>query len=92
MIRVKVKFFAGIKNDIGLEDIELETEKDSTIDDILKLLISKYKGRAENALLTRDKKSYKFLIFVNDKRVSNLKEFKLKDGNSIYFMPPVAGG
>lgn len=92
MIKVELNFFAGIRNDIGFEEIELETKEDSTIEDIVKLLIRKYKKRAQRALLTKDKKSYKFIVFINRMMVSDPKEVRLRDGDNVYFVPPVSGG
>jgi len=92
MIKVKVKFFAGIKKDIGLEEIELELEEDSNIENVIELLILKFKSKARHALITVDEKSYKFIIFINNKKISNLEEVRIGDGDSIYFISPVAGG
>lgn len=93
MGKVEIKFFAGLKNDIGKEKVMLELNSSSSkVENIIDLLISKYGKKAEKALLTQDKKSYKFLVFINKQRMSNPKDAKIKDGDVIYFMPPLSGG
>lgn len=93
MIKVKLKFFAGIKNQIGKENMEFELEENlPTIDNLIKKLISSLGPKAKGALLTSESQSYKFLVFINQKIISNPKEEQLKDGDLVYFMPPVSGG
>ena len=92
-MKVKLKFFAGLKNQIGRENMEFELEESlPTIDSLIKKLVSKLGPKAKGALLTSEGQSYKFLVFVNQKIISNPKEAQLKEGDLVYFMPPVSGG
>ena len=91
MIKVKLKFFAGIKNQIGIGIKEIDLEESSTsIDDIVKKLISFLGPKSKKALPAEGESSYKFLVFVNSKKISNHKKTVLKNGDNIYLMPPVA--
>ena len=92
-VKVKLKFFAGIKNQIGRENMDFDIKESApTVDNLIKELILKLGPGAEAALLTSSEKSYKFLLFINKKMTPNPKTAELKEGDLIYFMPPLSGG
>ena len=89
-MKVKIKFFSGIKFNIGLTEIEMELPEKITIKDLVDILILEYKEKAKKALLYKD--SYKFLLFVNMKKIKASGEYIIRDNDIIYFMSPITGG
>ena len=91
-MKINLKFYGNIRNSMGLNNMTMELFKDTTADELVKKLIKKQKIKVKNALLTRDGKSYKFFMILNSKRIIDLKNTKLQEGDVVYFLPPTAGG
>lgn len=92
MSRIRVRFFGGTRAEIGLDEVQLETDEGSTINDVIGLLIKIYGEKARNALLTKDSSSYKFITFINKQPPRDVRQVRLKDGDSVYLLPPMSGG
>lgn len=81
---VKVRFFAVLKKIVGKEEVVLDVEKGTTLEQLL--------GRLERDLppLKDILKEGKILISVNQEVVP--KECLIQNGDEIAFLPPFAGG
>jgi MoaD family protein len=93
MIKVTIKFFAGIKNQVGVDTKEINLKDDTiTLDVLIKKIISILGPKAKNAFFTKDDSSYKFIAFINGKIITDTKNTIINNGDNVYFMPPVSGG
>ncbi len=81
---VKVRFFAVLKKIVGKEEMALDVEKGTTLEQLL--------SRLERDLppLQQVLKEGKVLISVNQEVVP--KECLIQNGDEIAFLPPFAGG
>lgn len=81
---VKIRFFAVLKKIVGKEEVVLEVEKGTTLEQLL--------SRLERDLppLQQIMKEGKILISVNQEVVP--KECLIQNGDEIAFLPPFAGG
>lgn len=80
-MRVTIRFFASIREEIGIEREILELEKGSAIADLLVAL-----KRAHPVLLSNEN----FLIAVNG--VRSKPDQRLEEGAIVALLPPVSGG
>lgn len=81
---VKIRFFAVLKKIVGKEELVLEVEKGTTLEQLL--------GRLQRELppLKEVMGEGKILISVNQEVVP--KECLIQNGDEIAFLPPFAGG
>lgn len=81
---VKIRFFAVLKKIVGKEEVVLEVEKGTTLEQLL--------NRLERDLppLQQILKEGKVLISVNQEVVP--KECLIQNGDEVAFLPPFAGG
>lgn len=81
---VKIRFFAVLKKIVGKEEVVLDIEKGTTLEQLL--------SRLERDLppLQQIMKEGKILISVNQEVVP--KECLIQNGDEIAFLPPFAGG
>ncbi|MDC4205664.1 MAG: MoaD/ThiS family protein [Candidatus Manganitrophus sp.] len=81
---VKIRFFAVLKKIVGKEEVVLDVEKGTTLEQLL--------SRLERDLppLQQIMKEGKVLISVNQEVVP--KECLIQNGDEIAFLPPFAGG
>ncbi|MCG3110546.1 MAG: MoaD/ThiS family protein [Candidatus Manganitrophus sp. SB1] len=81
---VKIRFFAVLKKIVGKEEVVLDVEKGTTLEQLL--------SRLERDLppLQQIMKEGKILISVNQEVVP--KECLIQNGDEIAFLPPFAGG
>ncbi|MDC4226270.1 MAG: MoaD/ThiS family protein [Candidatus Manganitrophus sp.] len=81
---VKIRFFAVLKKIVGKEEVVLDVEKGTTLEQLL--------SRLERDLppLQQMMKEGKVLISVNQEVVP--KECLIQNGDEIAFLPPFAGG
>jgi molybdopterin converting factor subunit 1 len=81
-IRVKVKFFAGPREALGMGEIEMMVPKGTRVSDLIERLVDEYPVLASYA---------RFLnVAVNRAYVSMQRE--LHDGDEVACLPPVGGG
>ena len=81
MIKITIKCFSQVKYALGLDNLVLELEKGTTLNQLETLIRKKANGKLDNIALR---------IAVNKKySVSN---DILKNGDEIAFIPPVQGG
>ena len=92
-LRIKVKTFATLREAFGGRGIlYLDLPEGSTIQDLLNLLESSYSSRISSSRLIGENPNVKILL--NGREITYLDGFKtrLKDGDVVAFIPPVAGG
>lgn len=80
-MKVTIRFFASLREEIGIEREELELEKGSAITDLLVAL-----KRTHPVLLGNEN----FLIAVNG--VRSKVDQRLGEGDIVALLPPVSGG
>lgn len=81
---VKIRFFAVLKKLVGKEEMALEWEKGTTLEQLLKKL------EGELPPLKDILQQGKILISVNQEVVQ--KNYQIQNGDEIAFLPPFAGG
>jgi len=80
-LKVTVRFFASLKEEVGLEREELELGEGPAVADLLEALIEAHP-------VLRD--SEKFLIAVNG--IRSKADRRLGEGDIVALLPPVSGG
>lgn len=99
MVRVKVILFGALKELLGKREVTLVVEE-NTVRFLLQKLLQSQEG-SEKDLDPEIDMQYKiddvcrqFEIIVNGRAISSLKglETNLKDGDTVIFFPPPAGG
>lgn len=95
-MKVKVKYFAILREITNKREEELEVEEGTTVKDLLDILAEKYGGRFRNYVFDEKTGSVnsQLLFLVDGVNVASLNklETKLTDGNSFVILPPVGGG
>ncbi|MDI6917898.1 MAG: MoaD/ThiS family protein [Thermoplasmatales archaeon] len=81
-MKITVKFFAGHREAVGKEKIEMNVKKDATVNDVLNSLIKRYPNLEELKEYTIVSRNHKY---------AKLNE-KLKERDELAFFPPVGGG
>ncbi|MDM5284111.1 molybdopterin converting factor subunit 1 [Peribacillus castrilensis] len=77
---ITVLFFAGIREEIGLDELKIVEKDDITVQQLKQYLHSKYTLSSFNQIMTSINES-----FVTDDEI-------VKDQDIIAFIPPVSGG
>ncbi len=83
-MKVKVLFFASIKDRLGRDQEELELEDGVTLQSLLNRL------KSENSTLAKFLEAHSFLYAVNEEIVS--LDAILKPNDEIAILPPLSGG
>ncbi|MBS7248581.1 MAG: MoaD family protein [Candidatus Jordarchaeales archaeon] len=92
MVRVKVKFYASLRDKYKVKEVELDCN--GGLESFMDSLDSKVKG-AKRDLFDSEKSSVKdnVLFLLNGVNVKTMKEpIKFKDGDLVSIFPPIAGG
>ncbi|MEM2964361.1 MAG: ubiquitin-like small modifier protein 1 [Candidatus Bathyarchaeia archaeon] len=95
-MKVKVKFFAALRDLAGLKEADVELADGSTVTDLLQELTNRFGEPFKKYVF--DEKTGKprgYLQFLLDGRnISNIEGFntKLKGGENFAIIPPVGGG
>ena len=94
-MKVKVRFFAELREIVGIKEKILEVTNSPTIYNVLNLLVNIYGKTFEEKIF--DEKgglSENYIILLNGKNIRLLKglDTTLQDGDEIAIFPPVAGG
>lgn len=93
MPKVIVKFFATVREVIGVRSIEVDA---NTIHDVLEDLKKRYGKKFHDTVINPDtgelRRFYSFMV--NGKRVELLNgyETRLNEGDSVALFPPIGGG
>lgn len=93
MPRVKVKLFAEYQSLAGQRLLELEIPDDATVLDLAKALEERFPG-LRGRLLRGGELSDEPRVLVNGRNIEWLEGAKtrLRDGDTVAFFPPSAGG
>lgn len=94
-MKVKVKFLASIREIVGLHEIPFEISPGSTVESLLEILESHFGTDFKEAVgKPFEDKNPKIMFLVNGRDIDFLKGpgTKLKEGDTIVLIPPVAGG
>ncbi|MEM4497897.1 MAG: MoaD/ThiS family protein [Nitrososphaerota archaeon] len=92
-MRITVKTFATLREIFGGTGmLYLELPEGSTIEDLLKKLEEQYGSRLDISRLVGENPNVK--VLVNGREIMYLDGLRtrLRDGDSVAFIPPVAGG
>lgn len=81
-MKLKVKFFASFREIAKKESIELQVGKNSTVNDVLNILLNKFPELRKNK---------EHIIISLNHEYAKLTE-KVKDGDELALLPPVSGG
>ncbi|MFQ5597028.1 MAG: MoaD/ThiS family protein [Nitrospiria bacterium] len=81
---VNIKFFAVIKHLVGKEGMSLDVEKGMSLEQLLE------KITADLPPLKAVIQEKKILVSVNQEVVE--KDYEIRDGDEVAFLPPFAGG
>ena len=92
-MKITTKYYAFIRERLGRSTEEFELQEGSTIADFLKLLSERHGGNLvgvfEGAVLRRG-----FVVALNGENVEQARwgSTRLKDGDVVVVLPPIAGG
>ena len=82
---VKVMFFASIREDLGLTEVEVTIDGASTVADLVKSLVESHGAKWSEALNRENT-----LVAVNQTMVDY--QHSIYAGDEVAFFPPVTGG
>ncbi|MCC6042775.1 MAG: MoaD/ThiS family protein [Candidatus Verstraetearchaeota archaeon] len=93
-MKVKVKFFALLREAAGTKELEEELEEGATVRGLLERLGDKLPKRFRELVFEGREVSRNVIILVNRRGIRELDglETKLKDGDEVALLPPVSGG
>jgi len=92
-VKVKVEVYGFLRNLMGWRSIEMELAEDSTIGQLLELLIDERPELKELIFEGESLRDYlKVLVDGRDCRFLGGLRTKLKDGSTISIFPPAGGG
>ena len=81
MIFIKVKCFSQVKYALGVDELTLQLNENSTSNELEKIIRKKAGNKLENISLR---------IAINQKYLT--EDIILRDGDEVVFIPPVKGG
>jgi len=93
-MRVKVKFFALLREVAGTKEVEEDVEEGTTVRGLLERLSSKLPSKFKELVFEGQEVSKNVIILVNRRGIRELEglETKLKEGDEVALLPPVSGG
>jgi molybdopterin synthase sulfur carrier subunit len=93
-MRVKVRFLATLYDLLGVMRDEAVVPEGATVLDLIKALDERYGGRLSKEILDGDRLKDEYNVLVNGRAVDFLEGLstRLRDGDEVVFLPPVAGG
>jgi len=93
-MKIKVKFFALLREATGTKEVEEEVEEGTTVKGLLERLSNKLPKRFRELVFEGQEVSRNVIILVNRRGIRELEglETKLKDGDEVALLPPVSGG
>jgi MoaD family protein len=95
MFNIKILFLSLLEDIAGTKEITLSLDKDSTIKDILKKLITMYGKDFESIILNNPETLNKYIIIsLNGRDIRSLEymNMNLHNGDELAFLPAIAGG
>ena len=94
-MEVEVKFYAMLRENAGKKAERIALPPNSSIRDLIDLLVERYGGEFERYIYDREKQVRSYLSYMlNGVNINSLDRFDtaLKDGDVLSLLPPVGGG
>ena len=93
-MKVKVKFFAILREAAGTKEVEEEVEEGTTVRGLLERLSNKLPSRFRELVFEGQEITKNLIILVNRRGIKELDglETKLKNSDEVALLPPVSGG
>ena len=95
MIAVKISFLSLLKDRIGVKELNMDLEDNSTINDVFTKLAEKFGDDIKTVLLkkTGDLNDH-VVIMLNEKNIRSLDDLntKIQNKDEITLLPAIAGG
>jgi len=95
LLKVIIKVFASLRNEIGTRETILNAEDGATVEEVLKRFAEKY-GVSSAVFDTATGKIHRrILVSLNGTALPQLPDglnTKIRDGDAIALLPPVGGG
>ncbi len=94
MPRIKTRYFAVVREIVGLKEEEIEVPEEATLQDFIRILAEKYE-RLRNVILDEDgnlKAGYNVAHNTTTIPKHQLDKKKVKDGDEVVILPPIGGG
>jgi molybdopterin synthase sulfur carrier subunit len=95
MIAVKISFLSLLKDRIGVKELNMDLEDNSTINDVFAKLFEKFGEDIKTVLVkkTGDINDH-VVIILNEKNIRSLDELntKIQNKDEITMLPAIAGG
>ena len=95
MIAVKISFLSLLKDRIGVKELNMDLEDNSTINDVFAKLFEKFGEDIKTVLVkkTGDLNDH-IVIMLNEKNIRSLDELntKIQNKDEITMLPAIAGG
>ncbi len=95
MIAVKISFLSLLKDRIGVKELNMDLEDNSTINDVFTKLSEKFGDDIKTVLLkkTGDLNDH-VVIMLNEKNIRSLDDLntKIQNKDEITLLPAIAGG
>jgi len=95
MFNIKILFLSLLEDIAGSKEITLSLDKDSTIKEVLKKLITIYGKDFESIILNNPETLNKYIIIsLNGRDIRSLEYMNLylHSGDELAFLPAIAGG
>ncbi len=93
---MKIKYFTTLRELAGKTEEEFNIEDSETLEDLMKIVASKYGEEAQNYLFQKDKNeldpSVYFLINGKNYRTLSGLKTRLRNEDVIAIIPPIGGG
>ena len=95
MVAIKISFLSLLKSRIGVKELNMDLENDSTINDVFSKLFDKYGDDIKNVLVkkTGDLNDH-VVIMLNEKNIRSLDDLNtiIQNKDEIILLPAIAGG
>ncbi|MEE8431858.1 MAG: MoaD/ThiS family protein [Candidatus Desulfatibia sp.] len=95
MIAVKISFLSLLKDRIGVKELNMDLEDESTINDVFAKLFEKYGEDIEKLLIKKTGDlNDQVVIMLNEKSIRSLDNLdtKIRNNDEIILLPAIAGG
>jgi molybdopterin synthase sulfur carrier subunit len=95
MIAVKISFLSLLKDRIGVKELNMDLEDNSTINDVFAKLFEKFGEDIKTVLVKKTGNlNNHVVIILNEKNIRSLDELntKIQNKDEITMLPAIAGG
>lgn len=94
-MEITVHYFAVLRKLTGKRQEKIKIKEDSTLEDVLAVLVEKYGERFKQYISPpKGKKGLQLVLLINNQDSNQLNGLKatLKDGDTLSLVLPIAGG